>query len=374
MNGLNRLAYHPASTKHMLRRLVSVAVMLALVLGVFATTQPAAAETDLVCSEQTLSVTLSLNATEHYNVVGTLCSQGPAAGKTVQLLLHGATYDRSYWDFPYQREHYSYVLSATKRGYATFNLDRIGNGASDHPNSGLVDMVTNGFVIHQVVQALRNGAIQPGFAKVIVVGHSMGSLSTLQYASAFPGEANGIILTGFSHDIDWTWANGTFLPSFYPAAMDPKFSGQFPGDYYYFTSLPGTRGVNMYYQPNADPAVIALDESLKQTVTYAELMTGGAIIYTPISLSITGPVQIVIGQYDLLFCGPLINCADKDNVQAFEESQFSSAACVDTEVINDAGHVLNLHNNANATYIKMLAWADRTVGATAATPPEPCGP
>jgi hypothetical protein len=70
------------------------------------------------------------------------------AGKTVQLLLHGSTYARYYWDFPYQTAHYSYVRAATNRGYATFNLDRIGNGASDHPDGNLVDINSNAFVVH----------------------------------------------------------------------------------------------------------------------------------------------------------------------------------------------------------------------------------
>src|SRR5262245_12273533 len=115
-------------------------VALAIVLGTTTTAPVAAAEATFLCSDYALPVTLAPGATETFQVVGTLCSQGPAAGKTVQLLLHGSTYARYYWDFPYEAEHYSYVRSATKRGYATFNLDRIGNGASDHPNGNLVNM------------------------------------------------------------------------------------------------------------------------------------------------------------------------------------------------------------------------------------------
>src|SRR5262249_48040242 len=149
---------------------------LGMVLGTTTTARVAAAEATLQCSEHALPVTLAPGETTTFQVIGTLCSQGSAAGKTVQLLLHGSTYARYYWDFPYQPEHYSYVRAATKRGYATFNLDRIGNGASDHPNGNLVNMDANAFVVHQVVQALRAGQVtSQSFAKVIVVGHSMGS-------------------------------------------------------------------------------------------------------------------------------------------------------------------------------------------------------
>jgi pimeloyl-ACP methyl ester carboxylesterase len=290
-------------------------------------------------------------------------------------LLHGITYARYYWDLPYQNEHYSYVRAATKRGYATFNLDRIGNGASDHPaNSFLVDLYSNAFVVHQVVEALRAGQVgSTSFEKVIVVGHSMGSMVTASYASSFPGEADGIILTGFLHSINWDFAYASLIPNLYPALLDPKFTGQFT-DPYYMTTKPDTRGV-FYYLPNTDPQVVTLDESLKQIVTYAEFLTGPDVVYDQSSLQITGPVQMVIGQYDYLFCGPEVNlnCSDQVSVQDYEETKFSTSACLETAVINDAGHDLNLHMNAHATYSQMLSWADRQVGSTADPAPQPCG-
>jgi len=372
MNGLGGFARHVGRARHTLWLLASVAALLAMVLGVFAPAQPAVTEARLECSEHTLSVTLTPGATDTFNVVGTLCSQGPAAGKTVQLLLHGATYARYYWDFPYQTEHYSYVRSATERGYATFNLDRIGNGASDRPAGSLVDFNVNGFVVHQVVEALRAGEIgSQSFEKVIVVGHSMGSFTALNYAGSFPGEADGIILTGFLHDMNWPYVTAALQQVIYPATLDPKFYGQFP-NYDYFTTVPGTRGIAFYYLPNTAPEVLAVDEDLKQTVSLGEL-NGLMIVYDPISFQIRGPVQVVVGQYDSLFCGNLVNCSNIAAVQTYEEGWFSASACVETAVINDAGHDLNLHLNANAAYSQMLSWADRNVGRTAGPAPQPCG-
>jgi pimeloyl-ACP methyl ester carboxylesterase len=373
MNGLGGSAGHLSRARHTLWLLVSVAAVLAMLLGALAPAQPAAAEAKLECSDYTLDVTLSSLATDTYQVIGTLCSQGPAAGKTVQLLLHGSTYARYYWDFPYQAEHYSYVRAATKRGYATFNLDRIGNGASDHPASDLVDIYANAFVVHQVVEALRAGEVaSQSFEKIIVVGHSMGSMTTINYAGSFPGEADGIILTGILHDINWPWASSHLLATLYPAMLDPKFAGQSldPG---YFTTWPDKRGYAFYYLANADPKVIALDESLKQTTTIGELNTGPGMCFDPISFQIEGPVLVVIGEYDYLFCGNLVNCSDKAAVQNYEEAFYSAQACVETAVINDAGHVLNLQLNADAAYSQMLAWADRNVGRTADAVPQPCG-
>ena len=350
-----------------------VAVMLAMIMGVLATVQPAIAASTLECSDHSITVTLTPESTETLQVVGTLCSQGPANGKTVQLLLHGSTYARYYWDFPYQPEHYSYVRAATKRGYATFNLDRIGNGASDHPDGNLVDIDANAFVVHQVVQALRAGQVaSTSFQKVIVVGHSMGSMTAINYAGSYPGEADGIILTGFMHDVNWGFVNSTLLPALYPATFDPKFAGEFP-NYDYLTTLPGTRGGPFYYLPNANPEVLALDETLKQTTTIGELNTGPLMAFYPISFQIEGPVQVVIGEFDYIFCGNLVNCSDKAAVQNYEETFYSASACVETAVISEAGHNLNLHTNADAAYNQMLSWADRVVGSTAVAPQQPCG-
>ena len=372
MYGMSGFARHAGRARHTLWPLASVTAVLAMVLLAFAPAQPAAAEARLECSEHTLSVTLTPGATDTYNVVGTLCSRGPAAGKTIQLLLHGATYARYYWDLPYQTEHYSYVRSAAKRGYATFNLDRIGNGASDRPAGNLVTFNVNGFVVHQVVQALRAGQIgSQSFAKVIVVGHSMGSFTALNYAGNFPGEADGIILTGFVHDMNWPYVQAALPQVMYPATFDPKFAGQFP-NFDYITTVPGTRGMAFYYLPNTDPGVLAVDEDLKQTVTVGEL-DGLLIVYDPISFQIRGPVQVVVGQYDSLFCGNLVNCSDKAAVQTYEEGWFGASACVETAVIGDSGHDLNLQLNANAAYSKMLSWADRNVGRTAGPAPQPCG-
>lgn len=348
-------------------------MVLALMLGTTTPAQPAAAAAMLECSDYTLDVTLAPGALDTYQVIGTLCSRGPAVGKTVQILLHGATYARYYWDFPYQTEHYSYVRSATKRGYATFNLDRIGNGDSDRPDGNLVDIAANAYVVHQVVEALRAGQVgSQSFEKVIVVGHSMGSFTTTKYAGDFPGEADGIILTGFLHDLNWPFVTSSLVPALYPATFDPKFAGQYP-NLDYLTTVPGTRGDVFYYLANVDPKVLALDESLKQTATSGEFTTFAAAVYDPISLQIQGPVQFVIGQYDYIFCGGLVNCSDKAAVQTYEEGWFSASACVETAVINDSGHDLNLQLNANAAYAKMLSWADRHVGKTAGAVPQPCG-
>jgi hypothetical protein len=57
----------------------------------------------------------------------------------LQILVHGATYDHRYWDWPLDPEQYSYVEWATERGYATLAIDRVGCGAGQLPGPGRAD-------------------------------------------------------------------------------------------------------------------------------------------------------------------------------------------------------------------------------------------
>ena len=74
-----------------------------------------------------------------YMISGTLCTPPNTLNLTnipdVQLLVHGAGYDSSYWDFSPDgvTDEYSYVGAAAAAGLTTFRYDRLGTGLSDHP-------------------------------------------------------------------------------------------------------------------------------------------------------------------------------------------------------------------------------------------------
>src|SRR5579859_4046718 len=140
------------------------------------------------CTQYSVPVTLSPLDSTVYHVATWLCSQGSASGKTVQVLVHGSTYDHNYWDFPSLPQTSSYVQQITNAGYVALNLDRIGTGLSDHPPALQVTLQSNAYVIHQLVQDLRNGSLNGlSFSKIILVGHSFGSTTIITEASQFAG-------------------------------------------------------------------------------------------------------------------------------------------------------------------------------------------
>ena len=61
-----------------------------------------------------------------YRIGGTLCTKPGSNAQALQLLLHGASYDRSYWDLPFQPARYSYARHARAAGFATLVIDHIG--------------------------------------------------------------------------------------------------------------------------------------------------------------------------------------------------------------------------------------------------------
>jgi pimeloyl-ACP methyl ester carboxylesterase len=319
------------------------------------------------CEQVTFPVALSPGAPADNTIVAWLCARGPIAGRTIQVLLHGGTYDHNYWDYPLHPEQYSYVRAATNAGYVTLNLDRLGSGLSSHPAPDALTLHANAFTVHQIVQTLRADSLTvPGFGRVrgdrvMLVGHSLGADISSIEASTY-GDVDGVVLSAYSHTV----GPGTPIleSNVYPAAFDPKFASLgLPLDY--LTTLPGTRGESFYYLPGADPAVIALDEQLKQTVTVGEL--SDLVSSFPVSIGIHVPTLVADGDFDSIDCNAP-SCSQSGTLTT-EASNFSPDACVQIVDIPFSGHDLNLHRNAPAWFGVALLWSDLWVGPLAALPP-----
>jgi len=322
-----------------------------LLFSFFVSKIPALADSN--CTQYTLPVTLSPIDPTIYHVVGFLCNAEEA--NTVQLTLSGASYSHVYWDFPFDPKTYSYVQNTKNTDFATFNLDRIGTGASDHPAiPELITIQSNAFVAHQVVQDLRAGLIGGRhFSKVVLASHSMGSAMAIDEAATYQ-DVDGVILTGYIH--------GTFNPGIapiiasdiYPAFLDPKFAGLglAPG---YLTTVPGTRGQIFYYGPTADPQVVTTDELTKDLVTDATVGTFFPTFTSHESNTIHVPVLLVLGQFDLLVCGANPGCT-QSQVAANEAGFWDPQAQLQINIVPNTGHDLNLQTTANTWFAIAQQW------------------
>jgi pimeloyl-ACP methyl ester carboxylesterase len=304
-----------------------------------------------------IPVALADGAPKTYTLYGRLCSPSTGPSKTIQILVHGITYDHNYWDLPGFADMYDYSGTQNAAGYTTLAVDRLGSaGASSRPLSTLLNLASDAVSIHNVVQAARGGSIPGGpYAHVIMVGHSYGSAIAWQEDTTY-SDVDGIISSGLGHLLGNLQGLGTSLE---PPILDPRLSPLVGLDAGYLTTLPGTRGSLFYNARDTDPAVVAYDESTKGLVSATEL--GTIPLFEVASLGVTGPMFMVLGQDDGFFCLQagklgLDNCAT-DQTLYDSEAPFFPQADMQTYVLPNAGHDINNELNAGDWYAKAAAWA-----------------
>jgi pimeloyl-ACP methyl ester carboxylesterase len=303
----------------------------------------------------------------------------------------GTGYGRAYWDLPYQPDTYSYVRAAARAGFTTFNFDRIGIGRSTRPLDTEVTIPSNAFTIHQAISQLRSGTVDGvRYGKVVIVGHSLGSLISWYEAGTYH-DVDAVVASGILHSFEPVGTT-QFVTTLYPAAADPRFRGSIidPG---YLTTLPGTRGNSFYYLPNTDPAVVDTDERLKETATAEEAygvfqqelagvvrpvtklscaMSPGLCsgVASPVVFGVTRDIKVpvlgVIGQYDALLCGRSNDgnrCGDLASVRKGESDFYAGRAqrCLTVSQLPDAGHDVNLQRNAQSWFDLANEWSRFTL-------------
>jgi len=305
----------------------------------------------MVCQRVTIKVAADPGAPQDLALTGTLCQPGLIQPTTVQLLVHGATYNQAVWDWPHEPDTYSYVRDAVTSGYATFAVDRIGHGGSDKPPSATVTIAAAATALHDVVGKLRAGEIggRP-FSRVVWVGHSLGAVIGYEYGGRFT-DVDAYALTGSIHFMKPSWI-GLIMSSLQPAG------GPDPG---YLTTIPGSRSALFYYPPNADPAVVQVDEKLKDTVTGTEVETGLPLVSIPPEQSPTRnirvPVLVAMGDHDNLACdGPDGLTCTVAEIARVERPYFPNVRLFSALVVAGSGHALSQHRTAPAAHAGVIGW------------------
>jgi Alpha/beta hydrolase family len=316
-----------------------------------------------------------------YTLVGELCSTPSELenGSTIQLLIHGATYSRFYWDLPgtFDGVTYSYSRAAAQAGYATFAVSLIGTaddvlnraGQSPPPPSNQVTLDVAAFVVHQLTQALkgRRGAPPiagtphlPHFDRVIEVGHSFGSIAIWQESTTY-GDAEGLIITGAVHHVSTAAVAST------PANQDPKFARLGLDSGYTTVALPSRAG--FYNQAAADPAVISADNANRDLFSSAEIPASVGLLTSTATRAIKVPVLVIMGAKDTPFCGPdaqgvTVDCTSGSAIVHHEAPDYSPAAQLQACAIPNSGHAISLHlpPASQQQVVDAVAWANAFIG------------
>ena len=291
-----------------------------------------------------LGIGLTPLVTSLETMAGRLCV--PAGATTVQVLIPGGTYDRTYWDVGFEPSTHSFTRAQNNAGFATLALDRLGTGLSSKPLSTFVTASTQASAVHQVITSLK-----PRFSKVIVAGHSIGSAMALIEAGTYR-DVDGVLVTGFTHKMNYITVVPV-LANMIPAGLDLG----------YLTTMPDTR-YNSFHKPGPlVPGAISFDESTKDVFAATEAVDTILLntVIIPISRNITVPVLIVVGN-DTHFCSaglPLMgsDCSSPAALKADEGQFFPSAPRLDTYVLNGYGHSINYAPNAPDYHAVVASWA-----------------
>jgi pimeloyl-ACP methyl ester carboxylesterase len=294
-----------------------------------------------------------------HTMAGRLCT--PSGANTVQVLIPGASYRSAYWDIEVTPEVRSYRRAMNLAGYATLTVDRLGTGRSSSPPSAVVTALTQAGAVHQVVTALRSGALGPGFDKVIVAGHSLGSAIAVIEAATYR-DVDGVLVTGMTHHLN-VLGTAPIAATLAPALLDPLFAGRVldPG---YLTTLPGTRFTSMHAPAPYNAAVAQHDEATKDVVAATEV--GDAALFgsvAPYSILIDVPVLTVVASRDPVVCGLLAtNCTSSATLLQGERLFYAPAARLQAYLLPNYGHALNYAPNAPQYHDVVVRWADGMVG------------
>lgn len=179
---------------------------------------------DASCVRHELQVKLFPGEPMAHRLVGWLCALHPYDGQTVLLTSPSGLSSHAYWDWPVEKDTYSFVRFATQAGHAVFNHDRMGLGESERPPAVLVNLETEAYIAHQLVGLLRGGAFGAAFGKVVHLGNSFSTFMAVHEAEVYH-DVDGVVNTGV-----FVVPNGrgaaTLFTSFYPAQLDRKFADQ----------------------------------------------------------------------------------------------------------------------------------------------------
>lgn len=299
----------------------------------------------------------------------------PPGATTLQVLVHGWTYNRHYFDAPYKPDTYSYARAANRAGYATLAIDRLGAGCSLHPLSVFDTLDNHVAAIHKTIQAARNGDFGTAFDKVILVGHSLGSIMSATTAGRHPEDIDALITTGYAHQVNALYAFPTIVGRDYLAAGDPQFAAQ-QLDPLYVSSIPGARYTFYRYEYtnpvtgeyellNAEQEMVDTDEEfMRATASLTQFATALPTLLINETADLNVPVLAVNGDTEPFFCGAgTATCTSDESIVAFESQYYAAGAHIEGYSVPGTGHDIHLELTSPDASARMIAFCDAQVGA-----------
>lgn len=344
--------------------MASAGLTIAAVVATLGTSAPAVAKPPglnpgvVVTTRVEFPVTLADD--QEYTLVGHLSTKlGGGCGvfepRTLQVLLHGGTYDHEYWDAPkIDGVSYSYARYMADRCYSVLALDMLGTGESDKPAGDFVDLEQSSSAVEQVLAQLDDagGPCLDTFARIVLVGHSIGTITSVYTLGTYGGVADALVATG--------WAYTPHVIPIDPAAFEEPLSHP------YVYLPPEFRAQLFYHPPTSDPDVVAYDNANMAHGVPRALMLDVLDMMTALAIGDPGPITAG-SRVDLVDVPVLAQFGEFDplapSASVGQEVAFYGASpAVTIQSLPDIGHDFNLHLTRLAGWKQIDAWIAATVG------------
>ncbi|TRX91016.1 hypothetical protein FHL15_007998 [Xylaria flabelliformis] len=297
--------------------------------------------------------------------------QNPHAD-TLQLLVHGASFNKNMWDSELEPERYNWVRRMNYEGYPTLAIDLIGSGNSTFPD-GLFEVQSQMYVetIHYLIQKLRKGEVDGrAWDRIVLVGFSIGGMLANALAEQYPDDVDALVL----HAITWdkSWIYPAFLSGLQVSAahVDPEKWGHIPLLYQTQSTREGRRVACFAgsYEENAVEYDFLMRDfdTLGAAITFTYLLVDAPQYTRPVFLGIGDRkyrvfnVSYGIQDFEKLtrmtedstFCGGKY-CRE----QPWEVyRRFPNAASIDVKVYKETGHLILFHHSGLSLMADSLAF------------------
>lgn len=289
-----------------------------------------------------------------YSRVGKCLKKRSLRNQTLQVLVHGFTYNHTYWDPPKKKfPNHSYTRFMAKKGYPVLALDLLGTGASSLPDGDVLNVNQSVSSLAQVLATTRAlpNPLGHSFNRIVLVGHSVGTLLAVLTAGTNPGITDFLVATGWS-----------FSPHVVP--LSPELITTSLATPYIGFPFP-VREELFYFTPSAKQSVIRRDNrfladqfSRGVLVEGLPLLNALALGDLPTIQSLTQihevkvPVLVQLGRFDRI-SPPLMPEVDAQ--------LYRGSPDVRVDILEKMGHSFNLHRNRLDSWRGINRWITQRI-------------
>jgi pimeloyl-ACP methyl ester carboxylesterase len=243
------------------------------------------------------------------------------------IMIHGASDTHTVFDFA---PGFRAAPELAALGVSVLALDRVGYGASSRPNGDTLTFAASAGYVHEVIQAVRGGALGFVPSAIVLLGPSAGADIAIVEAGTYQ-DVDGLILCSNTSELQ---------PALFLVDVGAWFA---QGDYFDFGV--DFRTQFFYAAPFAIPQLIALDNATRSLVPRAEIQSALANLSAPFRAQVTAPVLLLQADGDAIF------------VPRDDSALFSGTADVRFSLLRFTGHKIFEHPTSHAlAVIEIAAW------------------